>query len=111
MVGEGLIRFSVSERKAIFCSELRLRATYRPRRGRANKRSTVEAARPDRARRRWIPIEILGRLFRISHLQAHMMGNSHRSALLPLAIAAMLSVGGCSGYPLDAIPIPTDKPD
>ena len=39
------------------------------------------------------------------------MGNIHRSALLPLAIAAMVSVGGCSGYPLDAIPIPMDKPD
>jgi hypothetical protein len=39
------------------------------------------------------------------------MGNSRLSALLPLITATTISVSACSGYPLDALPIPTDKPD
>ena len=39
------------------------------------------------------------------------MGNSRHSALLCLVTSAAISVGACSGYPLDALPIPTNKPD
>ena len=39
------------------------------------------------------------------------MGNSRLSVLLRLMTATTISVSTCSGYPLDALPIPTDKPD
>ena len=38
------------------------------------------------------------------------MGTGLRCALLPPTFAAVVSLSACSGYPLDALPIPTDKP-